>query len=178
MIGVCTDITVQKDAELQQEKLLQRLERANGELKSFAYVVSHDLKAPLRGVKVLADWIRSDYADKLDEEGKNQMDLLVTRVDRMHNLIDGILQYSKIGRIEDNINQVNTGKIVTDIIDMISPPENIRIIIENELPVIECESTRIIQLFQNRLDIGVTALPQGDGKGCYHFHVHDHHARR
>ena len=77
------DITERKQAEQRQAELLQQLEKVNQELKDFAYVVSHDLKAPLRGIKNLADWISTDYADKLDDNGKEQMNLLASRVDRM-----------------------------------------------------------------------------------------------
>jgi PAS domain S-box-containing protein len=163
MIGVCSDITDHKYTEQEQAKILQQLKKANEELSSFGYIVSHDLKAPLRGVKVLTDWIYKDYIDKIDEEGKQKMDLLVSRVDRMHNLIDGILQYSKIGRLEEEKNQVNLGELMPEIIDMVSPPENIEIIIENELPTIECGRIRIAQVFQNLLSNAVKYMdkPQG-----------------
>ncbi len=163
MIGVCTDVTNRRKSEYKQTELLAQLERVNEELKSFAYVVSHDLKAPLRGVKVLADWIRADYGDKLGEEGKNQMELLVSRVDRMHNLIDGILQYSRVGRAEENVSEVDTGLVVADIIDTISPPENIRITVESKLPVIVCEKTRMIQLFQNLISNAVKYMDKEEG---------------
>ena len=91
------------------------------------------------------------------------MELLISRVDRMHNLIDGILEYSRIGRTEENVSQVDTGQIVEDIIDTISPPENIRIIIESKLPVILCESTRIIQLFQNLISNAVKYMDKEKG---------------
>ena len=169
VIGVCSDITDQKHTEQEQMKILQQLKKANEELSSFGYIVSHDLKAPLRGVKVLVDWIYKDYMDKIDEEGKQKMDLLVSRVDRMHNLIDGILQYSKIGRLEEEKSQVNLGELMPDIIDMVSPPENIEIIIKNELPIIECGQIRIAQIFQNLLSNAIKYMdkPQGLIKiGC------------
>ena len=71
----------------------------NQELKDFAYIVSHDLKAPLRGINAIVKWVTTDYADKFDENGRNQLDSLSKRVLQMHNLIDGILQYSRIGRM-------------------------------------------------------------------------------
>lgn len=163
MIGVCTDVTNRRNYEQQQAELFGQLERANEELKSFAYVVSHDLKAPLRGVKVLADWICNDYADKLDDEGKNQMKLLISRVDRMHNLIDGILQYTRIGRIKESVSKVDTGLIVKDIIDTISLTDNIRITIDNKMPVITCEETRIIQIFQNLISNAIKYMDKENG---------------
>jgi signal transduction histidine kinase len=163
------EIAVRKKAEQRQAELLEQLEKINQELKNFAYIVSHDLKAPLRGIKTLVEWITTDYTDKLDDNGKEQMNLLTGRVDRMHNLIDGILQYSRIGRIEEEKVVVNLNELVPEIIDMIAPPENITITVENELPVIECSRTRITQVFQNLLSNAVKYMdkPQGLIKvGC------------
>ncbi|MBN2180678.1 MAG: PAS domain-containing protein [Sedimentisphaerales bacterium] len=182
IFGIFWDITDQKKAERRQNQLLEQLESVNQELKDFAYVVSHDLKAPLRGIKTLANWLVSDYADKLDQEGKEQLDLLSSRVDRMHNLIEGILQYSRIGRENEQQVKMDLNKIVPEIIDMLALPENIAIIIENQLPVIECEQTRIMQVFQNLLSNAVKYMdkPQGriniecvDEGDCWKFSIAD-----
>jgi len=169
MQGIFRDITENKKAEAVQNQLLEQLATANQELKDFAYVVSHDLKAPLRGIKTIADWISTDYADKLNDDGKEQLKLLANRVDRMHNLIDGILQYSRIGRVEEEKAQIDLNKLVLEIIDMLAPPENITITIEKELPSIEGEHTRLTQVFQNLLSNAVKYMnkPKGIIKvGC------------
>ncbi|MBN2588974.1 MAG: PAS domain S-box protein [Sedimentisphaerales bacterium] len=163
MIGVCSDITNRRESEHKQTKLLEQLEKVNDELKSFAYIVSHDLKAPLRGVKVLADWLCADYADKLGQEGKEQFELLVSRVDRMQNLINGILQYSRIGRVEEYISEIDTREIIADVIDAISPPENIKIIINEQMPVVMYERTRIFQVFQNLISNAVKYMDKEEG---------------
>jgi len=160
---ISRDITERKEAEYKQTLLLKEVEIANQELKDFAYVVSHDLKAPLRGIKTLADWLVSDYSDKLGDEGKTQMNLLLSRVDRMHNLIEGILQYSRIGHTEEKLSLVNLNDRIAEIIDMLSPPKNISITIENELPTIRCEPTRISQVFQNLLSNAVKYMDKPDG---------------
>jgi len=163
------EITERKKAEQHQAELLQQLEKVNEELKNFAYVVSHDLKAPLRGIKNLADWISTDYADKLDDEGREQLNLLMSRVDRMQRLIDGILQYSRVGRVEEEKVVVDLNELVQEIIDTIAPPENITITVENELPAIECSRTRIMQVFQNLMSNAIKYMdkPQGQMKiGC------------
>ncbi len=163
IFGIFWDITARKIAEKRQSQLLEQLEKANQELKDFAYIVSHDLKAPLRGIKTIASWMLDDYADKLDEEGKEQLNLLSSRVERMQSLIEGILQYSRIGRMEEEYVMVDLNKLIPDIIDMLVPPENITITIENQLPVIECEQTRITQVFQNLLSNAIKYMdkPQG-----------------
>ena len=160
---VNVDITDRKKAEKKQAELLKEVESINRELKDFAYIVSHDLKAPLRGVKTLAEWISTDYADKLDEQGKEQIKLLMGRADRMQKLINGILEYSRVGRVKENRAVTDLNKVVAEVIDMIAPPENITITIENELPTIECEPTRMGQVFQNLLSNAVKYMdkPQG-----------------
>jgi PAS domain S-box-containing protein len=180
--GIFRDVTEHKQAEQRQEQLLEQLEKINQELKDFAYIVSHDLKAPLRGISTLVKWISTDYADKLDQEGKEQMDLLLNRVERMHNLIDGILQYSRVGRVREEKTQLNLNELVPDIVDILAPPDNITVTVENELPMMECEKTRITQVFQNLLSNAIKYMdkPQGqikvgcvDEEDCRRFSVTD-----
>jgi len=169
IVAVARDITERKRAEDKQAELLQQVESANRELTDFAYVVSHDLKAPLRGIKTLADWMVTDYADKLDEDGREQVNLLSSRVSRMHNLIDGVLQYSRVGRVKEKHIKINLNELVSEIIDMIMPPENIEITVEDKLPVVELEETRILQVFQNLLSNAVKYMDKPQGRitiGC------------
>jgi PAS domain S-box-containing protein len=150
-VVILRDISERKLAEEQKASLMADLEGANEELKSFAYVVSHDLKAPLRAIGALADWLSTDYVDKFDEEGKEHMRLLVSRVHRMGNLIDGILQYSRVGRVREAPVAVDVGEILQDVIDFIAPSPNVNITVEKSLPTIVIEPTRIQQIFQNLL---------------------------
>lgn len=167
--GVIRDITERKQAEEQQTRLMQELESANDELKNFAYVVSHDLKAPLRAIGSLADWISTDYADRFDAEGKEHMQLLISRVHRMDGLINGILQYSRVGRLKEESAPVDLDQLVHEVIDLLAPPENITVIIETPLPIIAGERTRLQQVFQNLLSNAIKYMdkPQGEIRvGC------------
>jgi len=173
IIAIARNVSERRQAEQRQAQLIQELEHTNQEveninreLKDFAYVVSHDLKAPLRGIKTIANWMLEDYSDKLDEEGKEQMNLLTSRVNRMHNLIDGVLQYSRVGRTKEEKVVVNLNELITEAIDMIAPPENIEITVADELPTVECEQTRIMQVFQNLLSNAIKYMdkPQGQIK--------------
>jgi signal transduction histidine kinase len=157
------EIGEREKAEHKQEQLLKELESVNQELKDFAYIASHDLKAPLRAIKTLADWISTDYADKLDQDGQEQLKLLRQRVDRMHNLIDGILQYSRVGRVRENITTVDLDKLLPEIIDILAPPAHIKITVETELPAVKCEETRITQVFQNLLSNAVKYMDKPEG---------------
>ena len=158
------DITDQKTAQQKRDQLLGRLEAMNRELRDFAHVVSHDLKAPLRGIKVLAEWVVNDHADRLGEEGREQLLLLQNRVDRMQDLIDGILQYSRIGRICEEMTVVDLNHVVAEIIDLLVPPNHIEITIQGPLPTLVGEKTRISQVFQNLLSNAIKYMdkPRGD----------------
>ncbi len=168
-IGVIRDISERKQAELRQTKLLKEVESINRELNDFASIVSHDLKAPLRGIKTLATWISTDYADKLDKNGMEQMGLLLNRADWMYQLIEGVLEYSRVGRIREEQVPVDLNELIPKIVEMVSPPENIKIEIGSCLPTLLCEQTRIAQVFQNLLGNAVKYVdkPQGQVEvGC------------
>ena len=152
-----------------QLQLLDELEKTNAELKDFAYIVSHDLKAPLRAITSLATWISTDYGDMLDEEGKEQLDLLLNRVKQMHNLIESILQYSRIGHMKENKQETNLSILVSDVIKMIDPPEEVVITVEDKLPTILCDRTWMEQIFQNLMSNAVRYMDKPNGQitiGC------------
>ena len=172
--GTFQDISKQKQTEQELKQHREHLEElveertstlaaANTELKDFAYIVSHDLKAPLRAVSQLSYWISEDHGDKLGDEGKKQISLLINRVKRMDGLINGILQYSRIGRTREKKEKVNLHALVLEVIDAISPPEEIDISIENRLPTIVCDRTQMEQLFQNLLSNAVKFMDGPDG---------------
>ena len=143
------DITELKIAEHKRENLLIELEEVNQELKEFAYVVSHDLKAPLRAISSLAQWLSEDYKDKIDEDGQQQLQLLTQRVSRMHNFIEGILEYSRIGRIKVDKEEVDLNALIKDIHESLQPPAHFNIEVVSPLPKVYAERIRMEQLFQN-----------------------------
>jgi len=149
--------------ELVKERT-EKLAKANEELKDFAYIVSHDLKAPLRGISQLAGWLMEDYASAFDEAGKEQMNMLINRTKRMHDMIEGILQYSRIGRVAGKKTHVDLNLLVNEIIEIISPPENIKIVVINNLPETYCDETEIYQVFQNLLDNAVKYMDKPEGR--------------
>lgn len=153
------------------------LQNINQELQDFAYIVSHDLKAPLRAIDSLANWILTDYKDKFDDEGKAQMNMLMNRVKRMRDLIDGVLQYSRVGRVKEEKVEIDINKVIEDVIEMLSPPGHIKIEIGSPLPVIRFEPTRIVQVFQNLIDNAIKYMDKPEGKIVitYHKPQGDHH---
>lgn len=161
---IVNDISERKLAEEHKMRLIHDLESTHEELKNFAYVVSHDLKAPLRAISALAGWISHDYSDKFDEEGKKHMHLLIKRVYRMDNLINGILQYSRVGQVKERLVAVNLDQLVREVIDSLSPPSHIEVNIENILPTIMIEPTRIEQVFQNLLSNAIKYMDKSQGE--------------
>lgn len=152
MIGsrdIVRDITELKKAEQKREQLYQELAIANKELKDFAYIVSHDLKAPLRAISSLSNWIAEDYAHLFDEEGKQHINLLIGRANRMQNFIEGILKYSRLGKGKLDKEHVDINLMVREIIKDLNPPKQFNIKLEGKTPPIFAQKIRIQQVFQN-----------------------------
>ena len=144
-----------KSLEQRVEERTAKLNRVNEELNNFSYVVSHDLKAPLRAINQLAGWVADDYADSFDEEGREQMTLIKSRAKRMHEMIDGILQYSRIGRVKNELEDVDLNLVIKDVIQLIAPPDHIKIDIKCIFPTIKGERLQFHQVFQNLIDNAV-----------------------
>jgi signal transduction histidine kinase len=144
--------SLNEELELRVAERTASLNSVNEELKHFAYVVSHDLKAPLRAINQLSGWICEDYADAFDDNGREQMALLRDRAKRMHEMIDGILQYSRVGRFVEPEELIDCNQLLADVISLIAPPVHIEVHIQADLPVIEGEKLRLFQVFQNLLD--------------------------
>ena len=119
----------------------------NQELDRFAYVTSHDLKAPLRAIANLAHWITEDLAEDLPPENKHQLELLRGRVDRMESLLDGLLEYSRVGRQNLPIELVNVNELVAAIVKSIDPPSTFRIKIAPNLPTVKTHQLLLKQVF-------------------------------
>jgi signal transduction histidine kinase len=137
----------QKAEEL--SRLTRELERSNRDLDQFAYVASHDLKAPLRGIANLTQWIEEDLGDKVTGESKEHMQLLKGRVHRMEALIDGILTYSRAGRVREKAALVDVGTLLPEVVELLSPPGETEITIAPDMPVIETERVPLQQVFMN-----------------------------
>ncbi|MCX6693329.1 MAG: ATP-binding protein [Methanomicrobiales archaeon] len=142
----------------------ERLAAANRELKDFAYIVSHDLKAPLRGISALSEWISDDYGEVLGEKGKEQINLLKGRVVRMQQLIDGVLAYSRVGRLEEEVVEIDLVRLIGEIVDNMSLNPQITITIDGDLPVVLAGATSISQIFENLLTNAVKYMDKPVGR--------------
>jgi len=155
-IGIHLDITEQKELEIQKEHLLKRLEKQNEQLNEYAQVVSHDLKSPLRSIHTLITWIKEDSDKELNRQTQEYLRLIEDKVEKMDNLIHGILMYSKVDSGNFSNEKVDLNEIVENTINIIHIPENILVTINRALPTIETDSFRMQQLFQNLISNAVT----------------------
>jgi len=126
-----------------------RLEQTNRELDQFAYVASHDLKAPLRGIASLSEWIEEALSAQMTGETRRQMDLLRGRVHRLEALIDGILDYSRAGRVREKIERVEMGALLAECRDLLAPGPPASIEIAPSLPAVMAERVPLQQVFMN-----------------------------
>ncbi|MCK4760959.1 MAG: response regulator [Candidatus Aminicenantes bacterium] len=153
-----------KQAEDQLKVLVDDLERANRDLKDFAYVVSHDLKAPLRGINSLANWIVEDYGERLGQEGREYLDKLLSRTKRMQNFIDGILQYSRVGRIKTEPQIFDSEAVMREIIEGLAISGNISVRIEDKLPTVVYDKILFNRVFRNLVGNAVKHLGKPEGE--------------
>jgi PAS domain S-box-containing protein len=138
--------------ETLEQRVAQRTAEAKRqaeELEQFAYVTSHDLKAPLRGIANLADWLQEDLAGMLNKDTVEQFVLLQDRVGRMQALIEGLLEYSRVGRMHGAVEEVDTGALLEETLDMLSLPAYAVVDIAPEMPTLFTDRLRLGQVFSN-----------------------------
>ena len=169
------DITERKQAQAD-------LEQRNQELDSFVYVVSHDLKAPLRGIANLSEWIEEDLEGSLSVANQQQMTLLRSRVYKMKATIDGLLNYARIGIAAERIESVSIATLLAEVIDSIAPPPTFTIELPPDLPTLSTRRLLLFQVFANLVGNGVKHHDRPDGSiqisvedrgDCYEFAIAD-----
>lgn len=180
--GIFQDITQEKEAERKLKEYAQELEMKNKELDQFAYIVSHDLKAPLRGINNLSLWIEEDLGDKIEGEVKDSFDMMRGRVKRMELLINGILEYSRAGRIKQEAETFALKPMLDELVESLSPAEKFKIIIPENLPTVTAERISFEQIFTNYISNGIKYNNNPEptievsfkiNKGMYEFCVAD-----
>lgn len=147
--SIFRDITDNLNAQKERDALVKNLTLSNQELKDFAHVVSHDLKAPLRSMNTLVTWLEEDCEEFSNQNIKDNFKRLLKKIDKMDHLISGILKYASVDRVENNKKLINLQKVVNVIIATIHIPKHIDINIIKELPIIQGDKFRLHQLFQN-----------------------------
>jgi PAS domain S-box-containing protein len=152
------DIADRRQLELQDtenrqalEKARQLLENRNYELDQFVHVASHDLKAPLRGIANLSEWLEEDLAGQgqLSPDNQEQLALMRSRIRRMENLINGLLQYARVGREEFETSWVDTRELLLEILDSLDPPSSFKIQLPEVMPQFQTQRLLFGQVFSN-----------------------------
>ena len=139
------------------------LKKRNQELDNFAYVTSHDLKAPLRAIANLATWLSEDLDGVIPEENQEQLLLMQSRVKRMDNLIQGLLEYSRVGRKNIREKKVNVKDVLDNVLDMLST-EGFEIVIPADLPTLKTNDVLLEQVFTNLIGNAIKYHPDKQGK--------------
>jgi signal transduction histidine kinase len=134
----------------------------NQELDQFAYVSSHDLKAPLRAIANLSEWIEEDLEGQLSAEGQQYMNLLRKRVQRMDTLINGLLEYSRMGRAKVSIETVNVADLLAEVIDLLAPPPTF-VIKVGLMPTMQTRRLLLSQVFSNLISNAIKHCDRFDG---------------
>ncbi len=131
------------------QRLISELEKTNGELDQFAYVASHDLRAPLRGIANLALWIEEDLGPDAPPKVLEQLRLLKGRTARMDKLMNALLELARVGRARQRAERVDVTELLHETIDLLSPAPATRVLIIGSMPTLVAERTALQQTFLN-----------------------------
>ncbi|MEM8832801.1 MAG: ATP-binding protein [Cyanobacteria bacterium P01_G01_bin.19] len=149
-------IVLRKADELSEVN--KELARSNIELDSFAYIASHDLKEPLRGIYNYSSFLIEDYQEILDREGVSKLETLMRLTHRMEDLINSLLHYSRLGRAELRMNAVDLNRLVADVLDVLkvsARDKKVEFNLPRPLPTIRCDRTQVNELFTNLISNGI-----------------------
>ncbi|OIR06567.1 phytochrome-like protein cph1 [mine drainage metagenome] len=149
VLSAITDISARIKASEHLAEHRDELERSNKELATFAYVASHDLKSPLRGIFQISQWIEEDLNNGDTAAIPSHMNMLRGRLRRMENLLDDLLAYSRAGRLEGGMSQVDLGFLAKSIFEMQAPPEGFSLVVADDLPTLNTLATPLEQVLRN-----------------------------
>ena len=157
--GVLVDIVLRISGELKlRADILSRINReldtSRNELDSFAYIVSHDLKEPLRGINNYASFLLEDYRDRLEADGQAKLQTLMRLSDRMQQLIDSLLHFSRMGRMELKLEPIDMGKVLAGVMDIFGQQlanEKVQLQMEDNWPSVSGDELRVSEIWMNLL---------------------------
>jgi signal transduction histidine kinase len=162
------------------DKNFKDLTNKNSELDQFAYVVSHDLKAPLRGILNIMNWLEEDHGKDISPEVRKNLDLVRGRARRLENMINGLLEYARIGKSKNHLEQVHIGSMIKDLTDLLVP-SSFKVVI-GPMPELYTERIHIEQVFSNLISnavkyndkpTGLIEINSIDRNQYYEFSVKD-----
>ena len=153
-----------KDARNKLEEKVIEIERINKELDDFTYIVSHDLKEPLRGVRAFSKLIVEQYSDKFDKEGKENLRAILDSSNRMTRLIEDLLNLSRIGKIRNIEPNVDLNELLLDVKKNLMyalEDKHVDLKIAKDLPMVSCDRIRISEVFSNLISNAVKYSKKG-----------------
>ena len=151
------------------------LKRKNSELDQFAHIVSHDLKAPLRGIDNVVSWIEEDHLHELSPKVREYVGLIKSRVVRGENLIHGILSYSRVGRYEIEKEEVDLNQMMSDILENVPRKPGLTFNVQPGLPVFYTERVPLMQIFSNLISNAVKYMDKPEGEISIYYKEDEKH---
>ncbi|MEW6087190.1 MAG: ATP-binding protein [bacterium] len=169
MVNNLQNTTVSRDAlvkEVEERKKIEdklieytkKIEDINKELDDFTYIVSHDLKEPLRSINAFAKFVTADYKDKLDEEGRNYLERIQANAVIMQKLIEDLLEISRLERRKNPFEDANTGNMLNEIkirMEHTLTEKKVEMVISEKMPVVFCDRVRVTEVFANLISNAV-----------------------
>lgn len=150
-VGTIRDISERHAAEKEIQNYISALKVSNEELDQFAYIASHDLKEPLRGLSNNAMFLEEDYQEQLDDAGRKRLARMRFLCTRMEGLVSSLLYYSRLGRQELAVERKQLADIIRDVTDITLPEDlsDVELVLHTPLPDVYCDVPRTTELFRN-----------------------------
>ncbi len=164
VLSAIADITERKSAQQRLTQYANDLKRSNEELDQFAYVASHDLKAPLRGIDNVSQWIVEDLGDAVPDQTRGHLEKMRQRVERMEKLLDDLLAYSRAGRVKGEVAEVDINDLVRDVTHLLALPEGFSVETVGPLPTVRAYHTPLELVFRNLIHNAVKHHDRAQGR--------------
>lgn len=161
--AVARDITEQKRNQALVTLQAEELARSNADLEQFAYVASHDLRAPLRSIVTLAKFIEDDLGEAIPEKSREHLGELKRRALLMQVLTEDLLVYSQAGREPEQLVTVDVADLVRDVVFLLDPPQGFNIVTEGKMPVFETLRGPLEQVLRNLIGNAVKHHDRAEG---------------
>jgi PAS domain S-box-containing protein len=163
MVGISTDITARKQMEETLERYAADLERSNEELQQFAYIVSHDLQAPLRAVTGYLNLLKKRYRERLDDKAQKYINSAMSGAERMKEMIRALLNLSRVKTRGEELTSTSAETVLKHVLDDLAPmiEESDAEVTHDPLPTVMADEAQLAQVFQNLIANGIKFRREG-----------------
>lgn len=156
-------INIQKQSIIEHEKLEKSLTRSNEELDKFAYIASHDLKSPLRGIAQVVSWVEDDLKGTMSDETSGHLGLIKNRINRLEALLNDLLDYSRVGRLHGDFKNIDLEEFILEIFQLSNPPEEFKCVINTDIQTIETLHVPLALIIRNLVSNAIKHHDRKDG---------------